>query len=138
LTLTELNFRQLIIPQGPVQQQRDEPAAPMFGQFRPTLMHNEYIVYDPAQVRMKYLLVVQNNSYCPVCSQAQPSKSIKRLQDYEFDPKNYAHTMKRCNEYESTLINMQMLHQGTNTEEIYKQGIERYLEILQTSEYGMY
>jgi hypothetical protein len=33
---------------------------------------------------------------------------------------------------------MQMLHQGTNTEEIYKQGIERYLEILQTGEYGTY
>jgi hypothetical protein len=100
------------------------------------LQNNEYIVYDPAQVRMRYLLIVQNMEYCPVCGQQKQDESLKRLQDFNFDSKTYKHSMKRCNEFESTLINIQMVHQSTNTQDIYQEGIENQLAVLETDQCG--
>ena len=93
-------------------------------------------MYDPAQVRMRYLLVVQNKQYCPVCTKQKGSGSLKRIQDFNFSEKDYKHSMKRCNEYESTLISMQMVHQGTNAQDIYQEGIENQLSVLETNHCG--
>jgi hypothetical protein len=101
-------------------------------------MHNEYIVYDPAQVRIKYLLVVQNNSYCPACGKTQAHNSMKRLHHYSFKADNYTHRMTICNEYESALIEMQMYHQNTDTEEIFQKNMKKDLSFLETRECGMY
>lgn len=102
------------------------------------LMHNEYIVYDPAQVRIKYLLVVQNNRYCPVCALPQQPKTMKRLQNYSFKAENYKHTMTICNEYESALIEMQMYHSNTQTEVIYQEHMKGDMSFLESSQYGKY
>ncbi|KAI8583044.1 hypothetical protein K450DRAFT_223950 [Umbelopsis ramanniana AG] len=100
------------------------------------LHNNEYIVYDPAQVRMKYLVVVQNKRYCPVCTKQTENGSLKRMQDFNFCEKDYKHNMKRCNEYESTLICMQMVYQGTDAQKIYQEGIENQLAALETNPCG--
>ncbi|KAG2186273.1 hypothetical protein INT43_002711 [Umbelopsis isabellina] len=106
------------------------------GRYNTNLMHNEYIVYDPAQVRIKYLLVVQNNRYCPVCAGEQISNSMKRLQNYSFKADMYKHNMSICNEYESAVIEMQMYHQNTDTEEIYQESMKGDLSFLENSQYG--
>ncbi|KAJ3341560.1 hypothetical protein HDU83_006579, partial [Entophlyctis luteolus] len=43
------------------------------------LNYNEYIVYDPAQVRIRYLLVLRNNKMCHLCLR---SNSLKKCDDY--------------------------------------------------------
>ncbi|KAM3589297.1 hypothetical protein VKS41_000165 [Umbelopsis sp. WA50703] len=126
------------IPQGPIIPFEDTTSASAgnLGQANRVLMHNEYIVYDPAQVRIKYLLVVQNNSYCPACGKTQAHNSMKRLQHYSFKADNYTHRMTICNEYESALIEMQMYHQNTDTEEIFQKNMKKDLSFLETRECG--
>jgi Poly(ADP-ribose) polymerase catalytic domain len=129
---------QLIVPQGPYKEQvkpTGNKAANVYNSYG-NLHNNEYIVYDPAQVRMRYLLVVQNKRYCPVCTKQKGNESLKRIQDFNFNEKNYKHNVKRCNEYESMLICMQMVHQGTDAQEIYQEGIENQLSALETNHCG--
>ncbi|KAA1468416.1 PARP-domain-containing protein [Dentipellis sp. KUC8613] len=50
-----------VMPDGPA---RDlTPATPTPGMRYPSLLYNEYIVYDPAQIRVRYLLLFKMNNH---------------------------------------------------------------------------
>ncbi|KAI9348741.1 poly polymerase catalytic domain-containing protein [Zopfochytrium polystomum] len=62
------------------------------------LSYNEYIVYDPKQVRIRYLVVVRNNTRCHLCSNA---RSLKPCRDYG---KNYEKALVGANDFQKMVL----------------------------------
>ncbi|KAI8089183.1 poly polymerase catalytic domain-containing protein [Halteromyces radiatus] len=88
------------IPLGPATQ-----APPMKDDCDYSLRYNEYIVYNPAQVKMRYLVMVRDKSRCYICEKQQANGSLKPLKDHTFQ--DYTPSF---NAYDRELARVYLVH----------------------------
>ncbi|KAJ3408798.1 hypothetical protein HDU80_004533 [Chytriomyces hyalinus] len=101
------------LPMGPIVEA--PPREPGITDY--SLTHNEYIVYRPTQVQIKYMVVVRDNSVCHLCSSC--SGGLKRCTDYAQDYEKTGGLPRRC-PFETDVVSVVMEHQGYNGKSLWQ------------------
>ncbi|KAJ3208464.1 hypothetical protein HDU67_006706, partial [Dinochytrium kinnereticum] len=97
------------------------------------LNYNEYIVYNPNQVRIRYVVLVRDTSLCHLCLKSMPCKSLSEHADrYEVkkgeDPCGVLpSSLVKRNAYEAEVVATVMIRAGVNVKDTVEERIESYL-----------
>lgn len=96
---------------------------------RPKLNHNEYIVYDEARVKLRYLVVVRDTEYCTLC-QSHTASTCKELTEHKLEDDFTYHTIT---EYEAWLLRFQLSHANKKVKDVFDDKLDEYIR---TRQYG--
>ncbi|KAJ3238586.1 hypothetical protein HDU81_007506 [Chytriomyces hyalinus] len=108
------------LPMGPIV---DAPARDA-GVTDYSLTHNEYIIYRPTQVQIKYMVVVRDNSVCHLCSSC--SGGLKRCTEYAQDYERVTALPRRC-PFESDVVGVVMDHRGDSGKKLWHDEMSGYI-----------
>lgn len=129
------NLSQLIIPQGPsVKYEYTRRYNEHGAKIERMLHHNEYIVYDTAQVRMRYLVLVRDKKYCFLCNISVGVNSVAPLKEYKF--KSLPDELLEGNEYERLIADTYLRHAGISPQELFDTQLDAW--VLKTGRYSKY
>ncbi|KAF7723583.1 hypothetical protein EC973_001824 [Apophysomyces ossiformis] len=87
------------------------------------LNHHEYIVYDEAQVKIRYLVLVRNTNYCFLCRQQVGESSVKPMKDYKLTAYNDCN----LNDYEKQLINAYLSHTNQTAKSVFDEDLSEFI-----------
>ncbi|ORX89903.1 PARP-domain-containing protein [Basidiobolus meristosporus CBS 931.73] len=107
----------LIIPQGPV----IERAAKLDSKKRKiefSLNHNEYIVYNVDQIRLKYIVLVKDHNYCSLCN--KEGSEIKHLSELKFGNDHLA----GFNSFEQCVANSFLRYNGISMNNLFHERVK--------------
>lgn len=96
---------------------------------RPQLNHNEYIVYDEARVKLRYLVVVRDTEYCTLC-QRHTASTCKQLTKHKLED-NF--TFDTITDYEAWLLRFQLSHANKKVKDVFADKLDEYIN---TRQYG--
>ncbi|KAI9010901.1 ankyrin repeat-containing domain protein [Phycomyces nitens] len=105
----------LQIPLGPIMQTKSKSYT--------YLDYNEYIVRNEAQVKIRYLVLVRESSYCSLCQSSVGKTSIKPLDEYKL--KTYGLT--DFNEYERQLLQVYLTLNNLNPKQLFDEELAEYI-----------
>ncbi|RUS22547.1 hypothetical protein BC937DRAFT_88542 [Endogone sp. FLAS-F59071] len=124
----------LIIPQGPSVKYEYTRRQNGYGEkIERTLHHSEYIVYDTAQVQMRYLVLVRDKKYCFLCNNSVGLNSVAPLKDYKF--KSLPDGLLEGNEYERLIAEIYLRHAGISPQELFNTQLDAW--VLKPEKYNM-
>ncbi|KAI9264234.1 hypothetical protein BDA99DRAFT_51448 [Phascolomyces articulosus] len=114
------------IPMGPTMQYPIPSDIPYYDQ--PKINHNEFIVYDDSQIKIKYMVLVRNNNYCELCQSYCSGSSIANLSDYQVRNDVILNGHSSLGEYERGLIRFWTTHSGKTEKELFYEHLDTFLE----------
>ena len=102
---------------------------------RPKITHNEFIVYDESQIKLKYMVLVRNNEYCELCQQECSNSSIRNLSDYQDKSDISLNGHSTLGEYERGLLQFWVTHSDKTDKELFGEHLDTFLEAESYSKY---
>ncbi|KAJ1564276.1 hypothetical protein HK096_008800, partial [Nowakowskiella sp. JEL0078] len=109
---------------GPIKQYQNETS--LFSSGR-TLAMNEYVVYDPTQVKIRYVVIVRNPKNCSLCGKNSSTKP--GLEYASIFPLKKLKLLVELNGFEIEIINILFDKLSTNARDIYqKKFVKRVVE----------
>ncbi|KAI8907521.1 ankyrin repeat-containing domain protein [Powellomyces hirtus] len=124
-----LNADGVVVPRGPVVTstlRKDDK-----GQVIPrTLNYHEYIVYDPSQVRIRYVVLVRDISTCFLCSRNGQLSSVEEHQNTRFKEGESRAVPKSAlsgNRFEQAVCEGLLFSRKESLEELWKAYVDRTL-----------
>ncbi|KAJ3018291.1 hypothetical protein HKX48_002982 [Thoreauomyces humboldtii] len=120
----------VVVPQGPVQEhvlRKDSSGHPI----RRSLRYDEYIVYDAAQVRIRYVVLVRDASTCILCEKHGFLKTVADYRDQKFAEDESAGVVFEGalskNAFEKAACAALIHARGDSVERIWKEFVDRYV-----------
>ncbi|KAG0181661.1 hypothetical protein DFQ29_007537 [Apophysomyces sp. BC1021] len=87
------------------------------------LNHHEYIVYDEAQVKIRYLVLVRNTNYCFLCRKHVGESSVQPLRDYKLN----AYSDKNLNDYERQVIDAYLTQTNKTAKHVFDEDLGEFI-----------
>ncbi|KAI9345692.1 ankyrin repeat-containing domain protein [Obelidium mucronatum] len=84
------------------------------------LNYNEYIVYNPAQVKIKYLLVLRDSTMCHLCSSED---GLKPCSEYSATYERYSDLPKKL-AFESEIVSVLLQKNGLSGKDLWNRDLE--------------
>lgn len=91
----------------------------------PYLERNEYIVYDESQVKIRYMVLVQDRRYCSLCQECG-SNERKKLCEYDETDENFA--FPGLSEFEGWLCWFSLKRAGKSLQAIFKEKLDDFID----------
>ncbi|KAJ3279593.1 hypothetical protein HK104_001312 [Borealophlyctis nickersoniae] len=108
------------------------------------LLHNEFIVYDAARARIRYLVLVRNKRYCFLCKQVGQPSTLKTLhkhadrygcavtedssEEEKYGIGKMPASVLQGNTFEQSVAKGVLFASGRTVRDVWKQGIDGVLE----------
>ncbi|KAG2217935.1 hypothetical protein INT45_004062 [Circinella minor] len=124
------------IPMGPSIEHSTSTG--IFSRYQFSINYNEFIVYDESQIKLKYMVLVRNNTYCELCQQKYTDSTISNLSEYQDKSDISLNGHSALGEYENELIQFWITHSGKTDKELFDEHLDAFLEAESYSKYQFF